>query len=95
MSDQLTVLATMPLPNYIDQRFPCATRPRYLMPGKNTGTSAELGRILKELGNTADDVATALQAQGIKGVRNAARYLNPLVRYVQGQLKVDALDQQL
>ena len=61
------------------------------MPGRNTGTAAELDRILKELGNTADDVATALHTQGIKGVRNAARYLNPLVRYVQGQLKVDAL----
>jgi hypothetical protein len=61
------------------------------MPGKNTGVGAELGRILKELGNTADDVATALQAKGIKGVRNAARFLNPIVRYVQGQVKVDAL----
>ena len=61
------------------------------MPGKNTGVGAELGRILKELGNTADEVATALQAQRIRGVRNAARFLNPLVRYVHGQLKVDAL----
>ena len=35
-------------------------------------------------------MATALQAQRIRGVRNAARFLNPLVRY-HGQLKVDAL----
>ena len=50
------------------------------MPGKNTGAGAELARILKELGNTADEVAAALQAKGIKGVRNTARFLNPLVR---------------
>src|ERR1700678_382352 len=67
------------------------TNGAFFMPGRNTGAAAELGRILKELGNSADEVATALQAKGIKGVRNAARFLNPLVRYVQGQLKVDAL----
>jgi hypothetical protein len=61
------------------------------MPGRNTGATSELGKILKELGNTADEVATALQAKGIKGVRNSARQLNPLVRYVQRHLKVDAL----
>ena len=61
------------------------------MADKNTGTGAELARILKELGSSADEVATALQAKGVKGVRNTARFLNPIVRYVQGQVKVDAL----
>jgi hypothetical protein len=35
-------------------------------------------------------VATALKAKGIQGVRNAARFLNPIVRYAQGWVKVDA-----
>jgi hypothetical protein len=61
------------------------------MPDKNAAAGADLGRVLEELGRTADEVATALQAKGIKGIRNAARFLNPIVRYAQSQLKVDAL----
>jgi hypothetical protein len=61
------------------------------MSGKTTGAGAELRRILDGLGQTADEVATALQAKGIKGIRNAARYLNPIVRYAQSQVKIDAL----
>ena len=38
--------------------------------------------MLEELGNTADEVAAALRAKGIKGVRNTVRFLNPVVRYV-------------
>jgi hypothetical protein len=42
--------------------------------------------MLDRLGNTPDEVADALRASGIKGVRNTVRFLNPVVRYVQGQL---------
>ena len=34
-----------------------------------------------ELGRTPDEVADELRRLGIKGVRNAARFLNPIVRY--------------
>jgi len=34
-----------------------------------------------ELGQTADQVAKSLRARGIRGVRRAARILNPIVRY--------------
>jgi hypothetical protein len=56
--------------------------------------SKQLEQILLRLGNSADAVATTLQAHGIKGLRNAARHLNPIVRYVQSQLRLDdyALD---
>ncbi len=54
-------------------------------------SGVELGAMLKELGETPDEVATALKANGIRGVRNAARFLNPIVRYAQGQVMVDAL----
>lgn len=33
------------------------------------------------LGKTPDEVADSLRARGIKGVRNTARFLNPIVRY--------------
>ena len=38
--------------------------------------------MLDELGTTPDEVADALRARGIKGVRNTVRILNPIVRYV-------------
>jgi hypothetical protein len=37
--------------------------------------------MLEELGTTPDEVADALRSRGITGVRNAARFLNPIVRY--------------
>jgi hypothetical protein len=37
--------------------------------------------MLEELGHSADEVADALRAKGIKGVRNTVRFLNPIVRY--------------
>jgi hypothetical protein len=37
--------------------------------------------MLDALGTTPDEVADSLRARGIKGVRNNARYLNPIVRY--------------
>ncbi len=38
--------------------------------------------MLEELGRTPEEVADALRAAGIKGVRNTVRFLNPVVRYV-------------
>ena len=38
--------------------------------------------MLEGLGNTPDEVADSLRAQGINGVRNTVRFLNPVVRYV-------------
>ncbi len=37
--------------------------------------------MLDALGVTPDAVADSLRCRGIKGVRNTARYLNPIVRY--------------
>ncbi len=42
--------------------------------------------MLHQLGGTADEVAASLRNQGIRGVRNTVRFLNPVVRYVQGQV---------
>ena len=48
-----------------------------------------LAGILADLGTTADDVAAGLKAHSIRGVRNTARFLNPVVRYVHAQLHMD------
>jgi len=37
--------------------------------------------MLDELGRTPEEVADALRARGIRGVRNTVRFLNPIVRY--------------
>jgi hypothetical protein len=37
--------------------------------------------MLEELGTTPDEVARSLLARGVRGVRNTARFLNPIVRY--------------
>jgi hypothetical protein len=37
--------------------------------------------MLDALGSTPDEVANALRARTIKGVRNTVRFLNPIVRY--------------
>jgi hypothetical protein len=42
--------------------------------------------MLDQLGQTADEVAAFLKKQQIQGVRNTVRFLNPIVRYVQGQV---------
>ena len=44
--------------------------------------------LLASLGNDPDEVASILNAHGIQGVRNAVRFLNPLVRYLQGQMRL-------
>ena len=42
--------------------------------------------MLEDLGRTPDEVAHALRAHGVRGVRNTVRILNPIVRYVTAQL---------
>lgn len=47
--------------------------------------------MLNDLGKTPDEVALTLRMKGIQGVRNTARFLNPIVRYVHTQLHDYAL----
>ena len=42
--------------------------------------------MLDDLGNTPDEVAEALRASGITGVRNTVRFLNPIVRYAHSKV---------
>jgi hypothetical protein len=51
----------------------------------------QLRAILASLGSTQDSVAATLKSSRIRGVRNAARFLNPIVRYAQRLVTVDAL----
>ena len=53
--------------------------------------AAELALILEVLGNSADDVAKALKAQRIKGVRNTSRFMNPICRYIEEALSLGPL----
>jgi hypothetical protein len=59
------------------------------MPGISEVNSAQLAKVLADLGNTADQVAKTLHEKGIKGARNTARFLNVLVRYAQGCVTVE------
>lgn len=43
--------------------------------------------MLEELGKTADEVALILRMKGVQGVRNTARFLNPIVRFMHMQLR--------
>src|SRR2546423_12872165 len=52
---------------------------------------SHLTNLIAALGPTPDEIANTLRAKGIQGVRNTARFLNPMVRYVQRMIKVDAL----
>ncbi len=52
----------------------------------------DLRTALERMGGTADDVAAAVRAKGVLGVRNTVRMLNPVVRYVQNTLRNDNLD---
>jgi hypothetical protein len=47
-----------------------------------------------ELGQTADQVAKSLRARRIRGVRYAARLLNPVVRYAR-RFMPDAIELQV
>ena len=52
----------------------------------------DLRTTLEGMGGTADEIAATLRAKGVRGVRNAVRFLNPVVRYVQNTLRYDNLD---
>jgi hypothetical protein len=51
--------------------------------------SNHLEQILELLGRRADQVAATLHANGIKGVRNTVRHLNPIVRFSQLHIRLD------
>lgn len=48
-----------------------------------------LRQILASLGDSAQAVAVTLKTNGVRGVKNTVRYLNPIVRYAQNQLRID------
>src|SRR5262245_47458012 len=59
---------------------------------KTPGLSMEdVRQLLKRLGQTADAVAQTLDAEGIRGVRNTARFLNPIVRLIHMWVGDDTL----
>jgi hypothetical protein len=51
--------------------------------------ASDLSSLLSGLGDTASDVAVNLRASNVSGVRNTARFLNPIVRYCQSWLRRD------
>lgn len=53
-------------------------------------TRSQVETSLAQLGTTQDEVASTLQAHRIQGVRNAVRFLNPIVRYLEDRLRLDA-----
>jgi hypothetical protein len=52
----------------------------------------ELAGRLEHLGETPEQVAVVLWADGVAGVRHTVRSFNPVVRYVRPVLPSDALD---
>ena len=52
----------------------------------------DLRTTLEQMGDTEDAIAATLRASGVQGVRNAVRFLNPVVRYAQNALRLDNLD---
>ncbi len=56
------------------------------------GLKDDLRTALESMGGTAEEVAAAVRARGVQGVRNTVRVLNPVVRYVQNALRKDNLD---
>src|SRR5207249_1673302 len=53
--------------------------------------SAQVAKILEDLGQSADQVAQTLKAEGVQGIRNTVRTLNPIVRMVQKSLLLSSL----
>src|SRR4051812_9007480 len=52
------------------------------MSGESRLLVETVSRLLAELGQTPDEVAESLRAEGVQGLRNAARFMNPVVRWV-------------
>ncbi len=50
----------------------------------------QLAKLLHQLGDTPEEVASSLKANGVQGVRNAVRFLNLIVRYILGRIRLDA-----
>jgi hypothetical protein len=59
-------------------------------PRLGEGMPTHLSEMLARLGSSPDAVAAHLKAEGIRGIRNAVRALNPVVRYAQGHVRLDA-----
>jgi len=53
---------------------------------RRVGEESMVGYLLQSLGKTADEVAAALRAKGVRGSPNTIRHLNPIARYVQTEL---------
>jgi hypothetical protein len=52
----------------------------------------EVEQLLRQMGNTPEEVADRLKKGGIRGIRNAVRQLNPIVRYIQVQVRSEAVE---
>ena len=52
-------------------------------------SQSRLSQLLDQLGATAADVAVTLKSQGVRGVPNTARFLNPIVRFVRASIGGD------
>jgi hypothetical protein len=50
------------------------------------GTAVPLSELLRRLGQTPDQVAASLKKEGVQGVRNTTRLLNPIVRLVEKEM---------
>src|SRR5947209_7237698 len=46
-----------------------------------------LVNVLSGMGQSPDEVAETLRAAGIQGVRNAVRFLNPIIRFCQPHVR--------
>jgi hypothetical protein len=70
---------------YRRNRQDAVRTPHYTLRGSFTMTSfhAELGLALAALGASADEVAATLRAEHIRGVRHTARFMNPLIVFVE------------
>jgi hypothetical protein len=53
--------------------------------------SSQAAKILERAGDSCDQIADTLRARGVKGVRNAVRMLNPIVRLIQQSIPPSVL----
>jgi hypothetical protein len=59
---------------------------------RGPGATKMLLPLLENLGNSPEEVASALRQHGVKGVRNTVRFLNPIVRFVRAQPSLETVD---
>src|SRR4051812_20814543 len=55
-------------------------------------TIATIEKLLADLGTKPDEVAIRLLGCNVRGVRNTARFLNPIVRYLQINLQDESAE---